>query len=110
MERSNGTISANYENVIIKYNIHGGSASIYVNCTNSTLTIPAGGELTLCTVPEEIRPFFEVDIVPSEFGKSSTLRLTLITDGTLKITNWNKTSDGEQIVNNLKATLTYTLK
>ena len=110
VDKTYGNITTNYENTTINYNISGGCCSIYINVSSGNLTIPAGGGITLCKVNSELFPRYEVNEPVCEHNKISKLRATLTTDGDLKINNWNATSEGEQIANNLKVTLTYALK
>lgn len=110
IDKSYGVLSTSYANTTINYGISGGCCTVYINVAGATLTIPAGGGITLCKVNSELVPRFEVNEYPMEHSKDSKLRVTITTDGDLRINNWNATSEGEQIVNNLKVTLTYTLK
>lgn len=110
MDKTYGTLTTTYPNTTINYQISGGCCAIYINVASSNITIPAGGSITLCKVIGELYPRYEVNEYPMEHAKDSKLRITLTSDGDLKINNWNATSEGEQIVNNLKVTLTYALK
>ena len=110
IDKTYGSLRTNYEKVTIDYNISSGCCTIYINVNNANLTVPAGGSLTLSKVNAELFPRYEVNETVCEHNKISKLRASLTTDGDLKINNWNASSEGEQVVSNMKVTLTYALK
>ena len=110
IDKTYGSLNSTYENVTINYNISSGCCSIYINVASGNLTIPAGGSITLSKVIAELCPRYEVNETVCEHNKISKLRATLTADGDLKINNWNASSEGEQVVSNMRVTLTYALK
>ena len=110
LDKVYGVIETSYENTNIDYNISGGCCSVYITISSGNITVPAGGSIILCKVISELYPCYEVNAQAVEHNKTSKLRATLTTDGDLKINNWNATSEGEQVINDLKVTLTYALK